>query len=163
MWMWRSFPPVKLDFNQAQDSLCTLPLPARCAFSHMPTCFKFTLYCEKRFPGNWWRDDIRELSNICRELSGGAYSIEIVHLREERRRAFLDGVVTAPSVLLEGKDGRKMNLGSLEDTRRYFVRMKSGEMAPISGCPPVPAGERTAERYSYAAAADRIAPIPCAA
>src|SRR5687768_12105817 len=121
MWKWRNCPRYNLfsakafsrrllqSFDEASVFLAD-GFAAGLSF-YMSACLNFTLYCENSFPSNWWRNDVRELSRICQEFAGGDYSIEIVHLREERRRAMNDGVVTTPSVLLERKDGRKQNLG----------------------------------------------------
>ena len=65
----------------------------------------------------WFRNDIRVLSDLCREFAGGAYSIDIINHAEQCQRAFHDGVHTTPTVLVELPCGRLQNLGGLPETR----------------------------------------------
>ena len=96
----------------------------------MPTCLNFTLYCDNGFPSNWWRNDVRDLSQICQEFAGAHYSIDIVHFADERRRATHDGVVKAPAVLLEREDGSRQNLGSFKEAREYLRLMSLAKITP---------------------------------
>ena len=105
----------------------------------MSACLNFTLYCENSFPSKWWRNDVRDLSRICEEYAGDHYSIDIVHVPEERKRALHDGVVNTPAVFLERKDGRRQNLGNMKDARKYLQLMHAAELSPIGASTPVSA------------------------
>ena len=72
----------------------------------------------------WFRNDIRDLSDLCREFAGGAYSIDIINHAEERQRAFRDGVHTTPAILVELPCGRLQNLGGLPETREFLQNRK---------------------------------------
>ena len=72
------------------------------------------------------------MSRICQEFAGKHYSIDIVHLREERKRAMHDGVISTPAVFLERADGRKQKLGNLKDARKYLQLMHSAELRPAA-------------------------------
>lgn len=85
----------------------------------MSARLNFTLYSGRRlFP--WSQNDVGRLSKICREFAGTDYSIDIIHIEDERRRAFHDGVVSAPSVLLELPCGRRQNLGGFKETKEFL-------------------------------------------
>ena len=83
-------------------------------------CLKFTLYLDSSFPRKLWRNDLRSLTRLFQEASLGHYSIEILHLANERQRAFHDGVVHAPTILLEQPCGRKKILGNPADTQQFL-------------------------------------------
>ena len=91
----------------------------------MSPCLNFTLYSDHRAPWNWWRNDVRKLTRLCQELAGGHYSIDILHLEQERERAFHDGVYAAPAILLELASGRKQNLGNFTQARKFLERLKA--------------------------------------
>lgn len=92
-------------------------------------CLNFTLYLDSTFPRNLWRNDIRSLTKLFEQFSVGHYSIDIVHLANERQRAFHDGVVTTPTILLEQDCGRKKILGNLADTEQ-FLRLATRARTP---------------------------------
>lgn len=83
-------------------------------------CLNFTLYPNSSFPRSIWRNDIRRLTQICQRFAGGHYSIEIIHLAEDRQRAFHDGVFATPTIILEVEGGRKNILGNLVDTEKFL-------------------------------------------
>lgn len=83
-------------------------------------CLNFTLYLDSSFPRSLWTNDIRNLTKLCQQYAGSHFSIEIIHLANERQRAFHDGVVTTPTVLLEAESGRKQILGSMDETERFL-------------------------------------------
>ena len=83
-------------------------------------CLNFTLYLDSTFPRNLWRNDIRSLTKLFADFSVGHYSIEILHLANERRRAFRDGVIQTPTILLEQESGRKKILGNMAETEQFL-------------------------------------------
>ena len=83
-------------------------------------CLNFTLYLNSTFPRNLWRNDIRSLTKLCHQFEVGDYSIEIVHLADEPRRGFHDGVFTTPTILVEQENGRLEVIGNLAETGRYL-------------------------------------------
>jgi hypothetical protein len=85
----------------------------------MSACLNFTLYSGRRF-FPWSQSDVSRLSKICREFAGPHYSIDIIHIEEERRRAFRDGVLATPAVLLEMPCGRRQNLGGFDETEEFL-------------------------------------------
>ena len=92
----------------------------------MSACLNFTLYSGRRF-FPWSQNDVGRLSKICREFAGPHYSIDIIHIEEERRRAFHDGVLTTPAILLELPCGRKQMLGGFVETEN-FLRVRERNM-----------------------------------
>ena len=92
-------------------------------------CLNFTLYLDSTFPRNLWTNDIRKLTKLCQEFGGGHYSIEIVHLANERQRAFRDGVLTTPTILLEQGNGRKQILGNFQETELFLQSRKTRPVA----------------------------------
>jgi len=82
----------------------------------------FTLYLNSSFPRSIWRNDIKSLTKLCQQIVGD-YSIEIVHLADQKRRAFHDGVFSTPTILLEQACGRRQILGDMADTERYLKVM----------------------------------------
>jgi len=95
-------------------------------------CLNFTLYLNSTFPRNLWRNDIRNLTKLCQEFAGGHYSIDILHFETERQRAFHDGVINTPTILLEQPSGRKKILGNLAETEG-FLRLLNPARAPEPG------------------------------
>jgi hypothetical protein len=93
-------------------------------------CLNFTLYLDSTFPRNLWTNDVRRLTKLCQEFGGGHYSIEIVHLANERRRGFHDGVFTTPSILLETTGGRKQLLGNFIETELFLKSLDAH--APVA-------------------------------
>ena len=89
------------------------------------SCLNFTLYLDSTFPRNLWANDIRSLTRLCQQFEVGHYSIDIVHLAADRQRAFHDGVITTPTILLEQEGGRKKNLGNLAETEKFFKSLTS--------------------------------------
>ncbi len=85
----------------------------------MSACLNFTLYSGRRW-FRWWQNDVRRLSGICREFAGPHFSIDIIHIEEERRRALHDGVRSTPAILLELPCGRKQMLGGFDETEKYL-------------------------------------------
>ena len=73
---------------------------------------------------------MKNLTKMCQEHAGGHYSIEIVHMAEDRQRAFHDGVLTTPTILLEREDGRKQNLGNLAATKEFLALMHAPAVIP---------------------------------
>lgn len=96
----------------------------------MAACLNFTLYSHAFFPWNFWRNDVRTLTKLCEEFAGGHFSIEIVQVTEERARAFRDGVIAFPTVLMELSNGRKQNLGNLAETKRFLEGRNSPVIVP---------------------------------
>jgi hypothetical protein len=85
----------------------------------MTTCLNFTLYSEKRFL-SWLQTDLERLSKLCHKLAGPHFSIEHIKMADERQRAFHDGVIDAPAILVEMPNGRRRNLGGFEETERFL-------------------------------------------
>jgi hypothetical protein len=85
----------------------------------MTTCLNFTLYSEKRF-FSWLQTDLGRLSKLCHRLAGPHFSIEIIQMAEERQRAFHDGVMATPAILVEMPDGRRRKLGGFEETEKFL-------------------------------------------
>src|SRR5688572_29281888 len=99
-------------------------------------CLNFTLYLNSTFPRNLWRNDIRKLTNLCEQFKLGHYSIEIVHLADEPRRGFHDGVLTTPTILLEQEDGRRQILGNLAETEHHLNLLQLSALATeLTGSP----------------------------
>src|SRR5687767_7203000 len=92
-------------------------------------CLNFTLYLESKFPRNLWRNDIRSLTKLCQQFNLDHYSIEIVHLADEPRRGFHDGVFSTPTILLEQESGKRRILGNVAETER-FLRALQAPSAP---------------------------------
>ena len=92
-------------------------------------CLNFTLYLNSTFPRNLWRNDIRSITNLFQQFKVGDYSIEIVHLADEPRRGFHDGVFTTPTILVEQENGRRQLIGDLADTERYLSLLQYSEPA----------------------------------
>ena len=96
----------------------------------MTKTLNFTLY-----PGpwrisdysTWFRNDIRDLSQLCREFIGTNYSIDIIHLADDRQGAFHRGVHTTPAVLVELPCGRLKNLGGLSEAREFLQNRNFGQ------------------------------------
>jgi hypothetical protein len=97
----------------------------------MSACLNFTLYSGRRF-FPWSQSDVSRLSKICRQFAGPHYSIDIIHIEEERRRAFRDGVLATPAVLLEMPCGRRQNLGGFDETEK-FLRERDCEVPKEAG------------------------------
>jgi hypothetical protein len=93
-------------------------------------CLNFTLYLESTFPRKLWKNDIRSLTQFCQQFNVGHYSIKIVHLSEERGRAFHDGVFTTPTILLEQESGRRQILGNVAQTEE-FLRNLQAAVVPV--------------------------------
>ena len=89
------------------------------------SCLNFTLYLDSTFPRNLWRNDIRSLTRLCELFDLGHYSIDIVHLTADRQRAFRDGVINAPTILLKEESGRKKILGNMAQTEEFFKSLTS--------------------------------------
>ena len=89
------------------------------------SCLNFTLYLDSTFPRNLWANDIRSLTRMCQQFEVGHYSIDIVHIAADRQRAFHDGVINAPTILLEQENGRKTILGNLAETEAFFKSLTS--------------------------------------
>ena len=89
------------------------------------SCLNFTLYLDSTFPRNLWANDIRSLTRLCQRFEVGHYSIDIVHLATDRQRAFHDGVINTPTILLEQENGRKTILGNLAETEEFFKSLTS--------------------------------------
>src|SRR5215204_2380256 len=89
------------------------------------SCLNFTLYLDSTFPRNLWANDIRSLTRLCQQFEVGHYSIDIVHLATDRQRAFHDGVMNTPTILLEQENGRKTILGNLAETEEFFKSFSS--------------------------------------
>jgi hypothetical protein len=89
------------------------------------SCLNFTLYLDSTFPRNLWANDIRSLTELCQRFDVGHYSIEIIHLANERQRAFQDGVINTPTILLEQEGGRRKILGNLTQTEAFFNSLTS--------------------------------------
>jgi len=89
------------------------------------SCLNFTLYLDSTFPRNLWANDIRSLTRLCQQFEVGHYSIDIVHLAADRQRAFHDGVINTPTILLEQENGRKTILGNLAETEEFFKSFTS--------------------------------------
>jgi hypothetical protein len=89
----------------------------------MTTCLNFTLYAgTKRFP--WSESDVSQLSKLCHRFLKSNYSIDLIWIAEERRRAFRDGVTDSPTVFLELPCGRKHNMGGFVETEKYLLHLK---------------------------------------
>ena len=100
------------------------------------SCLNFTLYLNSTFPRNLWRRDIRNLTKLCEQFNLGHYSIEIVHLADEPRRGFHDGVFTTPTILLEQGDGRRQILGNLAETEQHLSLLQLSALATeLTGSP----------------------------
>jgi len=85
----------------------------------MTSSLNFTLYSgTRRFP--WKESDVRRLSKLCGEFLGSNYSIDIIQIAEERRRAFRDGVTESPTVFVELPCGRKHKIGGFVETEKYL-------------------------------------------
>jgi hypothetical protein len=84
------------------------------------SCQNFTLYLDSSFPRSLWKNDIRHLTKLCQRFNLDNYSIEIVHLADEPRRGFHDGVFTTPTILLEQENGRRQILGNFAETEQYL-------------------------------------------
>ena len=97
----------------------------------MSECLNFTLYSDNRFPSTWWRNDVQNLTRMCQEFAGGHYSIEIVHMAEDQQRAFHDGVLTTPTIMLEMEGGRKQNLGNFVETKEFLKLRNSPVVIPV--------------------------------
>lgn len=85
----------------------------------MVSCLNLTLYSGKRF-FSWGENDIARLSKLCREFAGARFSIDIVKIEDEPRRAFLDGVYATPSILVEKPGQRKECLGGFAEAEKYL-------------------------------------------
>lgn len=99
----------------------------------MTKSLNFTLYSGPRTFTNvstWFQNDVRELSDLCREFVGDYYSIDIVNLIDHRQRAFRAGVHTTPAVLVELPCGRLQNLGGFSETKRFLQNWKSEKSLP---------------------------------
>jgi len=85
----------------------------------MASSLNFTLYSGKRF---FQRQDcdIKKLSKLCRDFVGLNYSIDIVQVEDEPRRAFLDGVSETPAIFIEVVGRRKENLGGFAAAEKYL-------------------------------------------
>lgn len=101
-------------------------------------CLNLTLYPNSTFPRSLWKNDVRTLSQLCHQFAGGHYSIEIIHLAEEPKRAFHDGVFTTPAILLETKGGRKQMLGNFAQTEKFLKSLQ----APVIDERPEPSSFR---------------------
>jgi hypothetical protein len=85
----------------------------------MTTCLNFTLYSgTRKFP--WRENDVSRLSKLCQQFVSSDYSIDIIEIAEERRRAFRDGVTDSPAVLLELPCGRRHMIGDFRETEKYL-------------------------------------------
>jgi hypothetical protein len=89
------------------------------------SCLNFTLYLDSTFPRNLWANDIRSLTRLCQQFEVGHYSIDIVHLAADRQRAFHDGVINTPTILLEQENGRKKILGNMAQTEEFIKSLTS--------------------------------------
>lgn len=74
---------------------------------------------------------MRNLTRMCQEFAGGHYSIEIVHMAEDQQRAFHDGVLTTPTIMLEVEGGRKQNLGNFVETKEFLKLRNSPVVIPV--------------------------------
>ncbi len=88
----------------------------------MTKCLNFTLYSGRHWFRRW-QNDVRRLSRICHEFAGPHFSIDIIHIEEEGRRAFHDGVMTIPAILMELPCGRKQMLGGFDETEKYLSQL----------------------------------------
>jgi hypothetical protein len=85
----------------------------------MSACLNFTLYLGRR-PFPWWHDDFGRFSKLCHEFAGPHFSIDIIQIGEEQQRAFRDGVITTPAMLVELPGGRKQHIGGLSETEKFL-------------------------------------------
>lgn len=92
-------------------------------------CLNFTLYLDSSFPRSIWANDVRSLTKLCQQFAGTHYSIEILNIEEEHRRAFHEGVVTTPAILFETEGGRKQLLGNFAETTKFLKLLSKRELA----------------------------------
>jgi len=104
---------------QLEDWHSLIGCDAPCKLSFMTTSLNFTLYSgTRRFP--WKENDVRRLSKLCGQFLRSNYSIDIIRIAEEPRRAFRDGVTHSPTVFLELPCGRKHKIGGFVETEKYL-------------------------------------------
>ena len=99
----------------------------------MTKTVNFTLYSGARRMtdwSTWFRNDVRDLSDLCREFTDGDYSIDIIRHAEERQRAFRAGVFTTPAILVELPCGRLQNLGGLPETKEFLQKRQLEQVSP---------------------------------
>jgi hypothetical protein len=101
-------------------------------------CLNFTLYLNSTFPRNLWTNDVRSLTKLCQQFDLGDFSIEIVHLADEPRRGFHDGVFSTPTILLEQKNGSRRILGNFSDTEEYLQALHRPAVLVEMPVSPVP-------------------------
>jgi hypothetical protein len=85
----------------------------------MSPCLNLTLYSGRRFLPRW-HDDIKRLSMLCEKLVGLHYSIEIVQIEHEQRRAFLDGVFASPTIFIQEPGEARERLGGFPETEKHL-------------------------------------------
>ena len=88
----------------------------------MNSSYSFTLYLDDRLLSTWRPNEVGMLARLCEKFAGTDYSIEIRRVKDDRQRAFHDGVVTTPAILLELNGGRKKLLGSFAEAEKYLER-----------------------------------------
>jgi hypothetical protein len=91
--------------------------------SSLNPSLNFTLYPRRRtLP--WVDNDVRRLAKLCNQFLGANFSIEIVQLAEEGRRASRDGVVAAPAILVELPCGSRHNIGGFQEAEKYLRHLQ---------------------------------------
>jgi circadian clock protein KaiB len=89
----------------------------------------FTLYLNSSFPRSLWANDLRDLTRLCQQFVRGDYSIDILQRAEVPQRAFRDGVVNTPTILLQAGEGRKQTLGNLAETEKFLRLLQASDAA----------------------------------
>jgi len=105
----------------------------------MASSLNFTLYSSKRL-FSFGRNDLTKLSKLCREFVGTHYSIDIVQVEQEPRRAFLEGVITTPSIMVQAPGERRMCIGGFTATEEYLKSHWAQEQAKVNGATTAQAG-----------------------